>query len=659
MTTWFGRFWHVRLALWLSLPLFLVGWVWLDWVTHPRTLLESFGRSFGEATSCVANPLLLRGPGNVIEAWDWETNDRWVVARLSDVTFNELAIIRDGRTIRFAIVEEGERIVVYDVARNSSSKVVLQCELPEDLRYSTLLLIDGNMRYAILESDSMGEAATEPEMDLKVFDLAAKTVLDSRKSKYGFVTHGVDSLVPFTDFGPNPPPEPQQRLKLSPEGKLIEVKPLFEVPDSNDDVFEHSISPGGRWEVTQTDEGHVTVRERASKRILEKLGAAFEHDLPDYAFSVDDRYLVVGGGDDTNLVVYEVESQKQVANDQRVELRTRWSLVMGAATILPLLTAVTLAMRSPSFDRACADCVLAMLFWDCFISAIVLHNVVPIRAYASSGLVIAIGIYWTFGPRTLWLRILLGGIGFALAMAWMTTVVAYVNEHDVMSQRPSMAITSELFIATTSAVAAWMKTLRGWHLTREERVVAGKRFQFGIGTICLITTIAAVYFAFFRQLLEIVPIMEIDWMWIGFVIGILIGCLFLAIAVWLALWLVFRPWTPLSLAVACVVLSLPFVLLFLFVAWYESFSFPREFDLLDGLWRFGRAMMELSPLLSACAALVWPLWLARRHGYRWVKAAPGQPAPPLEPEFVGPFAPAAPTTMSPSDASLSPDVGSH
>ena len=70
MTSWLGKGWPLRVALWLWAPVLCLA-IWPTvWDVLPRVPFEPYPQNGYEWYSYFGNPVLLGGQG--IEAWDWK-----------------------------------------------------------------------------------------------------------------------------------------------------------------------------------------------------------------------------------------------------------------------------------------------------------------------------------------------------------------------------------------------------------------------------------------------------------------------------------------------------------------------------------------------------------------------------------------------------------
>jgi hypothetical protein len=397
-----------------------------------------------------------------------------------------------------------------------------------------------------------------------------------------------------------------------------------------------SISADGRYEagIDTTASGHspatgLRIQERPSGTVLHSLPQAA--DAKDFLFSADSKYLVFT---DANSVdhVFDLEKNSIVASyDQNAA--KQW-MVWGIFLLGKILGVIclVLALRQTSFEITGFYYAVAVAFFDSASLGMTFWLKTNVPFMASYGCLIAIGAYWACRDRTFWTRLALGLAAFAIITPALWVAV-WANSFSV-DGRPVYDAWAyvALFVSVTAAVPAYLlSTISGWSLTRTPapHPTASRSLQFGISSML----VAMLWTSF---TLAPIPLWTQSaapnqfgarFALIGVVAYFVNGIL-----VTLLTWLWFRQWSRRSLIVlTCVGLTITITVLV--DLYLRANGEPVE--------RLGRVSFGLVFMLFQLAAFSFPMYLARKHGFHWVKAN-RQPVVPVPLE----------TTALPADASL-------
>lgn len=646
VTNWLGKFWPLRLALWIIAAVLCLA-IWPVAISDvlPRERLHAVGQYFEERYSSFGNPILLTG-GSAIEAWDWQTGKRWRLPVSWSAEKSIVDVVSDGRTSAVAELDPHRGIVLTDVMPPHEQEVY---PLPkewqdgplamtqrqgiwstEDLEIETeigqLVMIDPRVKFAVVaryEVDSMA---------VYVVELATGKIVDTKTKIDEAYTLGNGGLE-LTQFEQVTSPKPDvivrsTRWKLSDTGQLVDPveKPEGMQADGLSPIGIFGIysvtSADGRYEAVKRSDDPMVIRERESGRVLQNIPVS---DLftTDISFSTDGKYLLAGNSF-TDLRVFDLESQSLVVADRRIERRGWRSRILMTASAIPFLLALALALRTASFERMAWDFVLATLFLDSFAAAIALLNNAMPQGFGSFGAAMAIGTYWAFGPQPLWKRLFCGTAGIATLFGSLFAASGWVNEASLTNEQLTMVLTTFVFVATVCALGAWLMTLPlGWRIAREESTAGGSRFQFGISTMCLAITFAAITSAMVGRFTQEAAMVTDTPLWILAVASVTVLSLILVgvLAMWLLLWLWFRQHTRASLLLALSGVVTMFVLVSAALIAVRFAFETGGFALATASPVAYEIMYMLAPLVLQCAWFSFALWLARRHGYRWIKAS--------------------------------------
>jgi MFS family permease len=619
MTNWLGKYWPLRLVLWLlAAALCLLVWPVAVWDVLPRERLNLRSQGFQDGYPYIGEPVVLVGRG--VEAWDWKADKRWRIPVSAIDPYSLIDVVSEGRTRSLAEIDwERNIITVTDVMPPHAQRTYT---LPEDWEGNgELVMIDSQEKFAVVT------LYTGDGMDVHVVELATARIADTKaKMDQAFTLGNGDVELVVWEQVSTPTPDivtKATRWKLSDTGELMasDVKPVTKQPDLTTAPGTYTMmSSDGRYEISTNFDSPMVIKERASGRVLTGLSIS-DYDITDAAFSADGKYLLVGNSF-TNFRVFDLENQTLVADDHRLERRWRRSVALTVISAIPLLLALALAFRTPSFERMAWDYLLASVFLDSCLAAVSLVSDSMVGEVGGMAAVMAIGIYWAFGPGRLWIRLLCGIAAIAVLVVFISGIDTWVNESEVTSQNLAQGITMIVFVATNCGVAGWLMTLPwGWRIARDESFGTSSRSQFGISTICLAITIAAVIFAMVRRMAEETAGFLDTQLEILAAASTITAVWFLLnmLSVWLLLWLWFRRHTRFSLilTISCVSVFVGLLLAALVVA---QFAYaPGGLQISTLMPTVYEMSFSWTPLLIQLAWLSCALWLARRHGYQWVK----------------------------------------
>jgi hypothetical protein len=618
VTRWLGkmRLLRVALGLWAA-ALCAAIWPALVGEALPRHPFQGFPDFGYEWYSAFGNPVFLEGNG--IEAWDWRTGERWRLPTFKYAYVSLNCVISEGHTRALTAMVPGEGILLIDVAPPHQTRI---CPWSSTSGQVELVTVDPQLKFAVL-------VLHQEETNVQVVELATGKVVDGRtrvERVYALGSGEIALLQASVDLSPNATSvamptcwkvaENGQLEQIATAPVIIEAEALAKSTSPEDTV----VSPDGRYQAAQAYPSSMVVRDRVNGRVLDKLPVS-DWQLGRIAFSADSKCLLAGGYYDS-FQVYDLETEALVADDHRTEHRWRTSNILMAASVTPLILALLLAIRMPSFERMACDYVLATLFLDSLATAIALHDRMLPRGGAIYGAIMAIGVYWAIGPQALWKRLAYGTLGIAMLFCAQMNIVSWVVIVEVVGRDAPSTFLSDLSLATLCAVFAWLMTVPfGWRISGDESFHGAPRFQFGIGTICLVIAVAAVFLAMVGRLLEVsaLPflrgsVVEIALVSLIFVVAVLV---FMSI-VWLMLWIWFRRSIPYSLLVGLTSAAWILVL---------AASVTKT---LTTSWIRPQAHVTLTSWGALFVQFAWfglALCFARQHGYRWVKASKPEPTP--------------------------------
>lgn len=635
MTNWLGKFWLLRLALWLfAAALCLLVWpvatpemYWRYWYVSQRQFQGDVHDGFG-------NPILRAVSDGAIEAWDWQTNRRWRVPLPLRSSLGCYTVFRDGRAHAAVTVDKENGVAVTEIAPPHTRRTR---PLPSgfELRLPQPVLLDESLSFVLLLKGRLTDRANDLNK-LYVADLQTGRVVEDRSCAGEIYNVGNSEFeivdLDYEDGTWQPGKEPvsvrSTRWKLTPKGELVasDTPPMvdLEVYSKRFPPLTEFVSRDKRFEATLPQRsGRVYVREAWNGRLLEKLRIPPVEGIAYLSFSLDSKYFLVGGPS-TSFHVFDLESQTLVANDHHVERRHWYVGVLTTIAAVGFLTAIGLSLRTHSFERAAWDYLLATVFFELLVTTLAFAGDWFSGGYTGMGTAFAIGLYLALAKQPLWTRVICGTLGVAVLLCTYFWVVA--NSPRLTHSSHSPLMNSLMLMPVASAAAALLVTKPfGWRIAQGQVAAVPGRVQWGIGNICLWMAIAAIFSASARQIVS----EEFDEGWIEVVlrVGTHFGVLLLAglIVSALSLWLWFRRFDWFSLVIV-IAIGLGIV-----AVGYQSLrdnevidlSKPDEINITEAA-RF--ALFSVTPLVLGIARLSFPLWLARRHGYHWVKITRPIPA---------------------------------
>jgi hypothetical protein len=625
MTSWLGKTWPLRLAMWLSAAaLCFVMWPTLAREMRSREWLPSYDRWELDGHTEFGNPILTKIGDKEIEAWDWKTGKRWYFTPPVEAR-QFVTVIKDNLAYALVALEGGNRLVVIDVATPHERR-----DHPLSLppAFAHLVTVDQDLKFALLAPQTHSAVYSAAV----VVDVKTGAVVDqkpdftpafrvARGDKVFLVGNGELEIV-LSASRPNGPLPPVTRWKLTSDGHLVasETPPVVtpEVIEKLRDGPKHIVSPDGHFEVSTVEKSHVDVRDRLTGRLLEKIHVPPAFGLRNVAFSSDSKSLLVGDAN-TNFQVIDLETQAIIADGHRRDRRVGAIGILTFTSAIGFLAALALSLSTPSFERAAWDFLLATIFWDSLVTVVVLHYAWFPRPYLALAATAAIGIYWAFGKQSFWSRIACGAAGITLLCGGCWWVSARTIEFQADR---SNFLTLLMIVPTAVAISAWFKTLFGWRIA-QQNVAASlpRRFQFGMGTILVIVAVTGLVLRMVRELFgELLQIGNISTFMVLAIVLLIYFALVVAVT-WLFLWVWFRDFDMLtillSLLIFAAILSPAFLRLY--------FTEDKDFSLSSMAQGF---FVYAAPWICNVAAFSFPLWLARRHGYRWVKA--NRPTPDVD-----------------------------
>jgi hypothetical protein len=628
--SWLGKYWLLRLILWLwAAVLCLVIWPVVSWEMFSSYWLFPLDRYELDYCPEFANPFLKSVGGRAIEAWDWETGRRWFVPAPTETSDGYLTVFRNGRAHSLVTVDSTNGLVVTQIAPPHAQRI---CPIPLSLEGGRTLplLLDEDLNYLLVVHHLPRNLGN----DLHVFELATGDVVGSKPATENVYIAGTDEIEvvePVRMDGTWVRGEPpiidvrSKRWRLTSEGVLVASKtpPVtdLKVYLTRHPPLEKIFSPDRRYEAALPNRsGSVYVREVASGKSLDRLEIPPIEGIRYMIFSLDSKHFLVSGPS-TSSRVYDLESQTLIASDRHVERRQWYVGVMASISAVCFLLAMVLSLRASSFEQAAWDYLLATVFFETLVTSIGFNgNDWFPGQYTGLGTAIAVGIYWGVGKQTLWVRLVCGTLGITILIG---TFVAIVVRSPRLTSSSYLPLIHSL--ATTPVVCAIVASLItvpfGWRIAQNEVSTNLGRFQWGIGTICVWTVVVAIFSASARYVLselsedEDTSAIEVL---AGHFVPLFVVC-FLVIALVMMLW--FRPFDGAS-AIILIVVGLAVAVGVIQWLRNEMDDLPEPASLVD-VAKF--ALFQLTPAALIVARLCFPLWLARRHGYRWVKVSKAAP----------------------------------
>lgn len=623
MSKYFGQMWGVRLALWLlAIGLSVGAWQWSA-ERHVRLHFSARQRlGLDRVARLGVCPVLLSDQNEGLHAWDWRQDKRW---RIPNVPTDRavLPIIANGVTDRILFVDKTYTLVSVNILNPAT---VERCALPEDVWQASPVGVSADGRFVAI----FGQVAANYQF--RVIEFSTGKVTDSVDSPEELRTtnRGGEFEIHYLGFRKDEqrnlllkPIDPATltncvRWKVTDEGlfapSTLAATISFAELDSGRNQNPRSLD--GRYTVTMLSAERIEFQERDCETIFSVDGTSNQSAL----FSNDDRYLFVEGAYGEHRVV-DLESKGVIADDHFVERRSRFLngllAVDGALAILCLV----LALRTDGFEVAGFYYVLAVAFAD-GASFAINANGLTVPLFADYGASLAIGLFWVWGRQPFLVRLIWGLVAHVALFAGslsmhLSSIIDQGFAPDTYLADRLFGMAIELpFFSCTSAVAAWLVyQLLGWQVGDDDSRESGRRHQFGLGTLFLATLIAAVSFASWRQYahlaasgspeLSLPPVIN-GAAWVGWYF------VFNGLFAWLFAGLCFRSW---SLRATLIVGALVARILIAFPILFVAFLSPNA---PEAPWEEYAIFASILPLLIATS--VFPLWLARRHGYRWVRA---------------------------------------
>ncbi len=633
MDRWLGKYWPPRcLLLALAAALCLKVWPWALSEKAKTYFLRRSGTAHNHLSPSGICPLILRDELQVLHAWDWKTGRRWSIGEVHPLGLI-FPICVNGRTKKVAFRTPGREptIAVVNVEPPGAPQTYT---LPRDLNHWDLVMVTSSGKFAAIFD-------YRPLKSLRILDLATRETTDI-KTVYSPInvigtSDELEILGTVTTQTENPAAiDPAiidfltpARWRIDDEGHLVpsEHKPI-DVPDNYRPALA-SISPDGQYYAGLDLEGPVyarsdklCVREQASGKIL---------DCPpvvatsrDFVFSGDGKYLFLTDANNVHHV-FDVAKNSIVASDQHF-IRTErliWSLfALGVALGV---TSLILALWEPTFEIAALYYVVAVAFLDSAFIGISLSQKKEMLFVASYACVVAIGAYWASRDRTLWMRLSFGFVGYTIILVaiWVPAWNATAPGDPPRAYPLGILAYAAFFVLLTSAIPASVASkVTGWCVSRTPAQVTTRRFQFGITGLLIATFLTAFILA---------PMS----MWVdvgsrGLVIlrlAFVIVFVFFAngFVIMLLTWLWLRQWSQRS-----GMISIGLVIL---LAALAGFYLTVRGKLVEE--NFARVAFGLLFLTYQLAAFSFPMYLARRHGFHWVKAS-RLPEASVPPEAVAP-----------------------
>jgi hypothetical protein len=631
MTNWLGKMWGLRLFLWL-LAIGVSFGVW-QWAAVEFRHLHLFGRTQRNVDQLMGMgvcPALLRDNNGSLHAWDWRNGKRWRIPSVPNRRV--LPITRDGVTERILFLYSGDRIVSLNV---QDPRKFERCFLPDDAMNSMPITCsrDGKFVVVIAQDDDefrvrVIEFATGKTTGS--MDIAEKVIHTTKGDEFELYNTGVlknDADTPIKDDNVT-----GTRWRITDDGALAQsdVPAASITPEIRASGGLRITSMDGRYTAEISgDDDFVTISAGGATTgtVAESLTGGKSFNA--ISFSNDGDYLFAEDYEG-NFQVFDTKQNSLVADNHIVERRTRFARVlMGIEATLAAICLV-LALRSSVFEYAALYYVLATTFADGAILAAQLGGeFMPF--FFNYVTFIAVGLFWAWNDQPLLRRLAWGAFALVALFGGQFMERMSLSMIEGVSIRSSplhetyrVAIQGTA-IAALSALPGWLIYLVfGWYVAREDGAQSGRRFQFGLGSMFLATLVAAISFAQWRELSQELSSEELPMPSLA-PAAALTALMFVmnGLVAWLVAGVSFRKWTRRSV----IVFTILFVILLVPMP-VAAFTIPR----MDGRSLSWKETLVVSGLLPFhIAALIFPLWLARRHGYRWVRAnskpATIEPAP--------------------------------
>lgn len=286
--------------------------------------------------------------------------------------------------------------------------------------------------------------------------------------------------------------------------------------------------------------------------------------------------------------------------------------------VVGLVAAVVMAVEAESMFLAASDCAAGCVSYSLACGQLEFDTLPTIAHFGLLAIfAILIGIYWTAGPGELWNRIGRGLLGYiAIAMAVLGSLVVQELGRE-RGFRPLLISVAMIAIGNclTASIAAGFALIPaaclGWRIgTHAPR--HGKPFQFDIRAMLAITTAVAIYFGFMHVVANTIGsnarIDRGNHVGVSYqvIVFMVVTSSFSGLAALLLAWLGFGPWTEGRIILVATLFCGPLILLLAFAAPHVQSRIVVEI------------FLQLVPLI---AGTIFPIALARRHGYHWVQMA--------------------------------------
>lgn len=620
MSKYFGQMWGVRLALWLlAIGMSLGAW---QWSVERYVRLQLSGRQLlklEQAATLGVCPVLLSDWSEGLHAWDWRQDKRWRISSApTDRTF--LPIIRDGVTDRILFVDDRRTLVSVSVAASTN---VERYSLPQEVQKSRVVGASQDGRFVAL----LGQDDTNYRF--RLMELASRKITDAMDSpeELRATNRGQEFEIHYLGFRKDEkrnllvkPIDPatltkSERWKITDNGLFAPstLAATISFDELDRGLTQQPRSLDGRYAVTMEADDRIALQEKG-REVIVSVDCANHNST---AFSSDSRFLFVESAQRRHQVI-DLETRAIVADDHFAERRTRFLNALSGVYGVLTIACLVLTVRAKAFEVAGFYYILAVAFADGALSALSTNDI-GVPCYTSYGACLAIGLYWVWGEQQLLVRLLWGmAAQIGLVAATFSMHLSLVIDQGIS---PTSYTVDRLFgiaigvpfVSSTSAVAAWLLyQLLGWRVGGNDSRASGRRYQLGLGTLFLATLVAAVSFASWRDysssatqngsMLDLPPLIDgAAWVvWFFIINGLL---------TWVFAGLCFRHW---SWRVIWIVGTIALLALIAFPI--GIFAIPD----MDTSWGEIAVVSSILPLLIVTCC--FPLWLARRHGYRWVHA---------------------------------------
>lgn len=563
-------------------------------LVRPRSILLTHAEEF-HSIQIVGPPVLFEGYDREVTVYNWRTGAMNMLPHT--VPYGNACLAVDGNQTFLAIKFAGrERLELIDVG---SIHEFPTTPLPAEAGPTSILTLAHSGRFGVF--------GNKKNSTIYVCDLVNRQITDTKPAGRRTIAFPMGGEVEIVTAQPlaDPSTYVSERWRVSEEGKLVKSeatpvtrRPVFQSKRFTIDMGLHpNFSGDGEWEAVES-KGTIEIRKTTTDESVSSfpMPVRFLH----LRFTADARELA-GVTEDGDLYVWNTSTGELVHQDLQTRRRMWFLAVVDLTAFALLVGAIALAVTEPTVGWAWIASAVVVILANFLIEQFRVGG----NGVAIIGFAWAVGLYLAFGNAGYSWRVFAGLA--VLALVKLGIIATDIGERwwdgSMLNSLKTLSIRYWLdafFFALVGWLGLVPVAMAGRRLTREPAAV---KFQLSIGGVMLFTAAIAVFVCFWKQVFP----------WAVDVIETAVISTMTMLAVYLSTWLWFRSWKPwqFGLLVAAVVVPLAIFI--------TATLMGEERDTWS--WSIARVVVPLGMMAFASG---FPLWLARRHGYRWhrVQSAP-------------------------------------